>query len=541
MKNKTKLFVVALFLFVFCFSLTGGVFAAQSFPDVSKSHWANDLIKEATEKGYLKGYPDGTFRPDEPITRAELTAIFSRVLVLQEKTGKEFSDVKDGWYTAYVNSAAFAGIIDGYPDGSFKPDKNISREESAKILAASVPDNATETIGLDRFIDKTSIGTWAKDAVKLVSNKGYFLGDDHKRFLPQTNLTRAEAAAILVRMAKAETIVSDTALAASADAAAVAEAPVYSSKIYSNGIADLRNASISDSVLLGASTLSGTVTLNNVRGTSFSSGGTLYLTADRIVVGSFVINNPTTIVGTGTINALTRNVPEENFTSEIVIDPKNVTENPSKGYAIQITTEYSGDTKVLNLSYGKDDTIYSAVENFIDDPVNADKIDENLIQPLNANIDSIQALQVNGKPLYSEEGWTAAIGLFDGTDVNDTALAAMKPDFNNEVTIEEVQNFLGGFNTLYSAELSADQRSTLLSNLDGFTLTTDPVVFTYADGNKVSLSDNKAIGQYLVKTVLWTGDSVDAFFGKVGTKASLEAKNGAKTITVTVEQVPITK
>jgi len=101
-----------------------------------ESNWAYSAISYCTLKGVFKGYGDGTFRPDQPITRQELATVVARIRGEQPNTGMPFSDAdeiaewaKDGIYTAYVN-----GWVDGYTDGTFKPWNNIRRDETVKIF-----------------------------------------------------------------------------------------------------------------------------------------------------------------------------------------------------------------------------------------------------------------------------------------------------------------------------------------------------------------------------------------------------------------------
>jgi hypothetical protein len=107
--------------------------SANSFSDVNGSMWCNNAISTLAGMGILKGYSDGTFRPNAPITRAEYAAIASRFDALTGGTAS-FSDVaSDHWaYDSIVNAAA-KGWVNGYPDGTFKPDKYITRAEAMKL------------------------------------------------------------------------------------------------------------------------------------------------------------------------------------------------------------------------------------------------------------------------------------------------------------------------------------------------------------------------------------------------------------------------
>lgn len=110
----------------------------NDYPDVAFNKWYNNAISTLSNMGIICGYPDGTFRPDAPITRAELTKIaagfFSDPRVAATYDGR-FSDVHDAeWYISYLMTALEEGLIEGYPDGSFRPNRPITRAETCTIV-----------------------------------------------------------------------------------------------------------------------------------------------------------------------------------------------------------------------------------------------------------------------------------------------------------------------------------------------------------------------------------------------------------------------
>lgn len=110
----------------------------NDYPDVAFNKWYNNAISTLSNMGIICGYPDGTFRPDAPITRAELTKIaagfFSDPRVAATYDGR-FSDVQGAeWYISYLMTAIKEGLIEGYPDGSFRPDRPITRAETCTIV-----------------------------------------------------------------------------------------------------------------------------------------------------------------------------------------------------------------------------------------------------------------------------------------------------------------------------------------------------------------------------------------------------------------------
>lgn len=150
-------------------------------------------------KPYMTGYPGDTrFKPNNPITRAEISAILSRIIAGGEVGNKRssFRDVEDfRWYADYVGYMREQGLISGYPDGTFKPRDNITRAELAAII--SKLNNLSNPTEISYPDVKTQY--WARDAIKNVVNTGIMTGYPDNTFRPNNNVTRAEAATIINR------------------------------------------------------------------------------------------------------------------------------------------------------------------------------------------------------------------------------------------------------------------------------------------------------------------------------------------------------
>ena len=101
--------------------------------DVAATSWYNTAVSTLSSMGIITGYPDGTFRPDAPITRAEMAKIISLFAKL-DKSESRFSDIAGHWAEAYIKLAAGNGWIAGYPDGTFGPQRNITRAETATMI-----------------------------------------------------------------------------------------------------------------------------------------------------------------------------------------------------------------------------------------------------------------------------------------------------------------------------------------------------------------------------------------------------------------------
>ncbi len=160
-------------------------------------HWASSQINEFVQSGYINGYEDNTFKPNESTTRAEFVKIVNSVFNYTEKSSKEFDDVKSGsWYFDEVSKAVKAGYIDGYEDNTFRPNDIITREEASKIVA-TIKDLKGD--GVIDFKDTNSISNWAVEYVDALNDNDIVNGYEDNTFRPKNGLSRAEAVTILSR------------------------------------------------------------------------------------------------------------------------------------------------------------------------------------------------------------------------------------------------------------------------------------------------------------------------------------------------------
>ncbi len=173
------------------------------FSDIT-GHWAQEQITRMAEEGIVNGMGDGTFQPDGSLTRAQFAAMLVKALGLPLGEGNGgFSDVSQSdWFAPYTVAAQRAGIIRGYEDGSFQPDREISREEMAKLLRAAC---ATQELYEDLadiriFSDWEEIALWAAESVQAVVGFGLMQGMDDGTFAPASGATRAQAAVVLCRL-----------------------------------------------------------------------------------------------------------------------------------------------------------------------------------------------------------------------------------------------------------------------------------------------------------------------------------------------------
>jgi hypothetical protein len=149
---------------------------------------------------YLNGYPDGTVRPDAGITRAEVAAVLFRLLADPQKqipAASIFSDVEDGmWYSQSIAYMAARAIINGYGNSIFRPDAMITRAELVSLLARL--EGTTPPAVNISFTDVAD--HWAEEAILAAAAKGWIRGYEDGTFRPQREVTRAEVVTILNNM-----------------------------------------------------------------------------------------------------------------------------------------------------------------------------------------------------------------------------------------------------------------------------------------------------------------------------------------------------
>ncbi len=171
----------------------------EQFSDVSEGDWFYDNVMDAAANGYVNGYTDGTFGPTKDITRAEFAAMVANAFGYETNNDVDpaFKDVEQGhWANGAIAFCAERGYINGYTDGTFQPNKTISRQEAASILKNTF--NLTGNTG-DLFPDDSAIASWAKDNVYAVKHSGLMKGDAGTgNFRPTATITRAEAASIFM-------------------------------------------------------------------------------------------------------------------------------------------------------------------------------------------------------------------------------------------------------------------------------------------------------------------------------------------------------
>lgn len=195
--------VIALVTAVFAVSTSA---ASLPFSDIKEKAWYYDAVKEAYEKKFMEGMPNGRFAPNESVTRAQYVTILARLCDAKTDTDNDFKDVgAKKWYAAAVSWASSAGIVTGYEDNTFRGDNPITRQElmvmTVRYLDYIWVEPASADNAVASFTDAKKIGKWAREYVDEVRRIGLVEGDEAGRFNPEKTATRAEIATMTVRIA----------------------------------------------------------------------------------------------------------------------------------------------------------------------------------------------------------------------------------------------------------------------------------------------------------------------------------------------------
>lgn len=207
-RSKKLVAWLVLSVIIFALGMPAQVAHANSASDIS-GHWASKQIQEWIDKGYVRGYEDGSFKPNNPITRAEFAVLVNKSFGFTETIPVFFNDVSEAdWFYGAIATARAAGYIGGYEDGSMKPNSPITRQEAAAIVA-KLKDLDKNSEAADVFTDARLIPDWSKGHIGAVSAAGYMKGYEDGSFQPVKNITRAEAVVVLNKIIKEDQVKTD--------------------------------------------------------------------------------------------------------------------------------------------------------------------------------------------------------------------------------------------------------------------------------------------------------------------------------------------
>lgn len=199
MKRRIPSLLCALAL---CAALTPAAHAAN-FSDVKTGAWYYDAVTTCIDLGLMQGTSSTAFSPGGPVTRAAVVTTLWRLEDSPAAQAAPFPDaVADSWYADALIWGRETGIATGYSDGTFAPNDQVTREQLALFLYRyAVHRGDTVAVGvLDRYRDGDQVSKWAADGMKHALGAGLITGDTDNQLNPKGTATRSELAVILVRL-----------------------------------------------------------------------------------------------------------------------------------------------------------------------------------------------------------------------------------------------------------------------------------------------------------------------------------------------------
>lgn len=180
--------------------------AAATISDI-QNHWAAKPIQNLAERGVINGYPDGTFKPDQAVTRAELAKMLSKALNYQPVNEAKFPDTDGHWAESYINALGERKVMNSFSDGNFQPEKAVNRAQLttfiARVLNLAKPE---EKFGEDWSASFVDVPTdhWAFRYIELSNKFGLLPPAYRTQFHPEQSVTRAEAAWMIQALSELE-------------------------------------------------------------------------------------------------------------------------------------------------------------------------------------------------------------------------------------------------------------------------------------------------------------------------------------------------
>lgn len=176
--------------------------AQTTFSDVSSNYWAAQFIQELSQRGVIAGFPDGSFRPEEAVTRAQFAAMVNKAFQkAQQRQAISFIDVPSNyWASSAIQQAYTIGFLSGYPGNRFEPNQAIPRQQVLVSLANGLEysTNANVESTLQYFNDANNIGDYARSPIAAATEKKIVVNYPNVKFLnPTATATRAQVAAFI--------------------------------------------------------------------------------------------------------------------------------------------------------------------------------------------------------------------------------------------------------------------------------------------------------------------------------------------------------
>ncbi|MBE0447621.1 MAG: S-layer homology domain-containing protein [Actinobacteria bacterium] len=225
---------VSVALVLACFILILGTGSALAYSDVPSDSWFYAPVKKLSSKNIITGYPDGTFRPNNSITRAEFAVTIAKALDLNTEDTSMYRDINGNRNSGYIGSVSNAGVMTGYPDGTFRPDNKITRAEVASTIVRAY--KLGKSWGNYTLFDDT-FDHWAEQNIRVANQNGIVNGYPSDLFKPNAQATQAEVCAMISRAIYAsEPIHANGETKTSGSIQLFAQKWLYENSIYDSGL-----------------------------------------------------------------------------------------------------------------------------------------------------------------------------------------------------------------------------------------------------------------------------------------------------------------
>jgi hypothetical protein len=173
---------------------------AGNFTDIT-GYWAEQYVRGLAERQIIGGFPDNTFKPNAPITRAQFAAIVVRAFNLGSAgAGSTFVDVPNNyWASGAIRAVSNSGLVTGFPDGTFRPEQQITRAQALVVLTKALGAKATPNpSALERYSDRQAVPDWALDSLSRAANAGIIVSFPNPSIIAPNNVaSRGEVAALI--------------------------------------------------------------------------------------------------------------------------------------------------------------------------------------------------------------------------------------------------------------------------------------------------------------------------------------------------------
>ena len=585
-----------------------------------EGHWAQATIEKWLNEGRVSGYPDGSYKPDNKVTRAEFVKMVNGIIDYSKVSDIKFNDVPESeWYYKDVRIAQSTGYISGYSLSEFGPNDYITREQAASILAR-VQYLKNNSAGTDKFSDNNSLSSWAVEAVGATSEAGFISGYVDGSFRPQKSLTRAEAITMLDNVlvnGKNKVVYNDGTelkdLVIEGDliiAKTVGEGNVYLTNIdvkggiqvYGGGINSIyfknvkvagievlkdkvrlvfEDGSTVEDIEAGTETIienidgeiqkititdkKGVVLTGNLGEVTISR--TEDITLKNAVIDKLIVEDKVTIYGKGTVKTLEAKADGIKYEAAVKVDKVELGEgvktapeaikdiivgggsggspggdptpaNPNIQIIIKTADQDTGvafNSKTYKESDNDKFKVFfvQEIKSIFNKTSNSSAMDGYITQ-INDRIDKIYVGDVK---LYSDDGWGKAIAYLDGTEVKDDAEAIMTVLLDGDISNDDINAIFALYDKFGTGD--NDKIKDKLASLDDKNIKYNgqdvEYKLTYKD---IEITKNSEIAEFILDEILFSGKSVKEFFDEYG-EVVFTATYEGKTSVITLKTVTL--